>query len=314
MNPPVKELVREYENTTPTDIIRFLPNDLVIELEDMMDPCFLTDEVSLPLNPVKIASYVTSRYHGVELCEEVSEINGLSIPAMYEETYRETNTIKEFVHTHWKQHAYKFKIKHVDYSDKSIGNQLLITNIYNAIKDGLVFKVAQINKDKYDWITPENIRDIHENMKKHIHTPEQLTYEEAISSDIHFKQDIYVEMDEFIQRKCTNIRPVKLRFTGIVDAIDDAKQKLAQAERLEADLKEQLKDARQQSQKLILEAEQDMDRLYRDALAAATADANASREQARREIDSQRDQAMDRLNKDADKLGDLIVTRLLAAS
>ena len=222
MNPPVKELVREYENTTPTDIIRFLPNDLVIELEDMMDPCFLTDEVSLPLNPVKIASYVTSRYHGVELCEEVSEINGLSIPAMYEETYRETNTIKEFVHTHWKQHAYKFKIKHVDYSDKSIGNQLLITNIYNAIKDGLVFKVAQINKDKYDWITPENIRDIHENMKKHIHTPEQLTYEEAISSDIHFKQDIYVEMDEFIQRKCTNIRPVKLRFTGIVDAIDDA--------------------------------------------------------------------------------------------
>ena len=57
-----------------------------------------------------------------------------------------------------------------------------------------------------------------------------------------------------------------------------------------------------------------MDRLYRDALAAATADANASREQARREIDSQRDQAMARLNKDADKLGDLIVTRLLAAS
>jgi F-type H+-transporting ATPase subunit b len=94
----------------------------------------------------------------------------------------------------------------------------------------------------------------------------------------------------------------------------DAKQKLAQAERLEADLKEQLKDARQQSQKLILEAEQEMDRLYRDALAAATADANASREQARREIDSQRDQAMDRLNKDADQLGDLIVTRLLAAS
>jgi F-type H+-transporting ATPase subunit b len=57
-----------------------------------------------------------------------------------------------------------------------------------------------------------------------------------------------------------------------------------------------------------------MDRLYRDALAAATADANASREQARREIDAQRDQAMTQLNKDADKLGDLIVSRLLATS
>jgi F-type H+-transporting ATPase subunit b len=109
-------------------------------------------------------------------------------------------------------------------------------------------------------------------------------------------------------------RAVEERESFISTSRADAKQKLAQAERLEADLKEQLKDARQQSQKLILEAEQEMDRLYRDALAAATADANASREQARREIDSQRDQAMDRLKKDADKLGDLIVTRLLAAS
>ena len=55
-----------------------------------------------------------------------------------------------------------------------------------------------------------------------------------------------------------------------------------------------------------------MDRLYREALALATAEANASREQARREIDAQRDQAMTQLNTDADKLGDLIVSRLLA--
>lgn len=109
-------------------------------------------------------------------------------------------------------------------------------------------------------------------------------------------------------------RAVEERESFISTSRADAKQKLAQAERLEADLKEQLKDARQQSQKLILEAEQEMDRLYRDALAAATADANASREKARREIDSQRDQAMARLIKDADKLGDLIVTRLLPAS
>ena len=49
------------------------------------------------------------------------------------------------------------------------------------------------------------------------------------------------------------------------------------------------------------------------ALAAATADANASREQARREIDGQREAAMAQLKTDADKLGDLIVNRLLAA-
>ena len=93
----------------------------------------------------------------------------------------------------------------------------------------------------------------------------------------------------------------------------EAKQKLAQVERLEADLREQLKEARKATQQLIQEAEQDSDKLYREALATATADANASREQARREIDAQREATLGQLKGDADKLGDLIVDRLLAA-
>jgi len=94
----------------------------------------------------------------------------------------------------------------------------------------------------------------------------------------------------------------------------EAKEKLAQAERLEADLKAQLKEARLESQRLIVEAEQEVDRLYRAALADATAEANASRESARRQIDSERDTALTQLVKDADDLGELIVSRLLAAS
>jgi F-type H+-transporting ATPase subunit b len=108
-------------------------------------------------------------------------------------------------------------------------------------------------------------------------------------------------------------RVVEEREGYVTTSRAEAKQKLAQAERLEADLKEQLKDARLAAQKLVQEAEQDSDKLYREALAAATADANASREQARREIDAQRESAMSQLKADADKLGDLIVDRLLAA-
>ncbi|MDP7327136.1 MAG: F0F1 ATP synthase subunit B' [Prochlorococcaceae cyanobacterium ETNP7_MAG_30] len=93
----------------------------------------------------------------------------------------------------------------------------------------------------------------------------------------------------------------------------EAKQKLAEAEKLESDLKEQLKAARLAAQKLIQEAEQDSDQLYREAIAVATADANATREKARREIDAQRDSALSQLEGDAKQLGDLIVNRLLAA-
>jgi len=108
-------------------------------------------------------------------------------------------------------------------------------------------------------------------------------------------------------------RVVEEREGYVTTSRAEAKQKLAQVERLEADLKTQLKDARQAAQRLIQEAEQDADKLYREALALATAEANASREQARREIDAQRESAMSQLKGDADKLGALIVDRLLAA-
>ena len=94
-------------------------------------------------------------------------------------------------------------------------------------------------------------------------------------------------------------------------SLAEAKSKLAQAERLEADLKAQLKDARQEAQALVVSAEQEMDRLYRAALAEATASANASREQARRQIDAERDIALAELDRQADLLSDQIVSRLL---
>lgn len=92
-----------------------------------------------------------------------------------------------------------------------------------------------------------------------------------------------------------------------------AKEKLAQAERLEAELKHQLLDARKQSQALILQAEQEVDRLFREALALATAESNAIREKSRVEVEAEKTKAFAGIDTQAEKLGDLIVERLLAA-
>ncbi len=108
-------------------------------------------------------------------------------------------------------------------------------------------------------------------------------------------------------------RVVEEREDYVLTSQTDTKQKLAEVEKLEADLRSQLKEARKSAQKVITEAEEDSDRLYKEALALANSEANASKENARREINSQRESALNQLNSDADKLGDLIVKRLLAA-
>ncbi len=108
-------------------------------------------------------------------------------------------------------------------------------------------------------------------------------------------------------------RVVEEREDYVLTSQTEAKQKLAEVEKLETDLRNQLKEARKSAQKVITEAEEDSDRLYKEALALANSEANASKENARREIDSQRESALNELKSDADKLGDLIVQRLLAA-
>ena len=108
-------------------------------------------------------------------------------------------------------------------------------------------------------------------------------------------------------------RVVEEREGYITTSRAEAKQKLAEVQRLESELKDQLKEARQAAQKVISDAEQDSDKLYREALALANNDANASREKARREIDSQKEAALTQLKADADNLGNLIVERLLAS-
>jgi F-type H+-transporting ATPase subunit b len=108
-------------------------------------------------------------------------------------------------------------------------------------------------------------------------------------------------------------RAVEEREGYVATSRADAKQKLAQAERLEADLTAQLKEARLEAQKLIIQAEQETDKLYREALATAQAESIAVREQARRDIESEREKALGALKVQADRLGSLIVDRLLAA-
>ena len=82
---------------------------------------------------------------------------------------------------------------------------------------------------------------------------------------------------------------------------------------MESDLKDRLKEARLQSQQVILDAEQEMEQLHRAALSEATAAANASREKARREIDTEREKALGLLGTEAKSLGQMIVDRLLPA-
>ena len=104
---------------------------------------------------------------------------------------------------------------------------------------------------------------------------------------------------------------VEKREKFVSNNIMDAKNKLSEVEKLEADLLSQLQSARSEAQKIVSEAENESDKLYKEALELANNEANASKEKARLEIENQTSSARDQLVKQADDLSELIVNRLI---
>ena len=104
---------------------------------------------------------------------------------------------------------------------------------------------------------------------------------------------------------------VEKREKFVSDNIIEAKNKLSEVKKLEADLLTQLQSARTEAQRIVSEAEDESDKLYKEALELANNEANASNEKARLEIESQTSAARDQLSKQADDLSELIVNRLI---
>ena len=104
---------------------------------------------------------------------------------------------------------------------------------------------------------------------------------------------------------------VEKREKYVTKSITEAKAKLAEVEKLEADLLNQLQKARSEAAKIVNEAEKDSDKLFQEALDLANNEANASKEKARLEIENQTSSARKQLTKQADDLSELIVNRLI---
>lgn len=101
------------------------------------------------------------------------------------------------------------------------------------------------------------------------------------------------------------------REQGIQGAIDEAIARNAEAERLLAEHREQLADARRQGNELIAEAKTAGEKLRKDIEAKAREEGQALIERARDEIERERDAALDTLRRESVELALAAASRLL---
>ena len=147
-------------------------------------------------NPANIPSIIKN---GI-LNEDVSCINGLCIPAIYEYQTTSEMTMYTVLATNLQKDVYlQEKFNHVVFPCTSINDYIYLTIVYSSSLEKLYNKIAQI--PRYDWLTSSTIKICHDNMKKHV------------SKSCRYEYNIKIER--------YNSYYGDIDIIGIIDAIDD---------------------------------------------------------------------------------------------
>jgi len=186
--------------TNPTNLIKFMNEQLLVKLAPRVISLFTIDAASYPVCNVVLQGDVETTYGTHLLCEEVFDINGLAIPAMFEEMHdpNKMSEIKRYVQSFYERallkntgHFQVNKIKTIDFDNMSISDYLKMTNIYISLHESLHYKVAQINY--YNWLSEKEVDKIMNNMSRHIAEPQALRYEQTIVDHSDVGLDCVVE-------------------------------------------------------------------------------------------------------------------------
>ena len=152
---------KHYE--TPTNMIKFIPESVIEEISPIIDRIFVREQVLESSQEFDIPSVIQTRDG---FFEEISDLNGIAIPAMYydELTNRflgKTNSnillliIKETLDSMKKEeHVFlRDLVSELPETASTISEYLYLANIYVATQEKLYFKLKQIQRDEYGWIS-----------------------------------------------------------------------------------------------------------------------------------------------------------------
>ena len=176
-----------YQKTSPSNLIKFMNESLIVAIADRVEALFKIDNLSYPPNNVILQGDVDTTYGRHLLWEEVFDINGLAIPAIFEEMHSpdKMSEIKRRVQEFYAvailkntDHLLVGKIKTIDFDNMSVSDYLKMANIFISLEEHLHFKVAQINY--YNWLSEKDVAKLVSNMGRHIEEPTLLQYEETI--------------------------------------------------------------------------------------------------------------------------------------
>jgi AAA domain len=217
---------------TPTKLIKFIPDHVMDEIAPIMEKIFIQKQL-YGNSQMDIPNIIQTEYG----FEDVSDLNGISIPAMYydeiqkkwqpDESKRQNvlyTMIEEAISEMRENEHYYLKniVKNLPKTCETINEYLFLANIYISIQERLYFKLKQIKQTEYNWLTPTIIEQCRKSLDDAIgqecELGEVFTEERIIH---HSEEELHNKIDNFLENHLINtpLEKLKFRFTAIVDLI-----------------------------------------------------------------------------------------------
>jgi len=153
-------------DVTPTNLISFLKESIIEEISPILDRIFvkISNETEEDLIDIPVLLRTCTGFY-----EDISDLNGIAIPCIYydhiikkfDTTNTNSNNIlyetiqTSLLETRPNEYTYLKKIINEELPEEctTISDYLYLANIYVAVQERLYFKLKQIDRDEYEWLT-----------------------------------------------------------------------------------------------------------------------------------------------------------------
>lgn len=203
---------------SPSKIVQFIGEDVLYSITPVIDEIFHKNS-GLDLNVIDIPSVVETD-HGYE---DVSNLNGIAIPFLFYEKMCQNNLLNTLIDSCVKdmktEHRFlRDLVKSLPDHCSSITDYLYMSNILVSIQEKLYFKLKQIKKEQYNWLSYSIITQCLLRLESYIDTSDKDSMKFEYNFINYNSEELHKKVDEHLKQYFPN---KEFRFSAILDVVNN---------------------------------------------------------------------------------------------
>ena len=209
------------KSETPTKLIKFIPDYILDIITPIIEHIFVSGS---PGTEITIPSVINTRKG---FYEAVSDLNGIAIPCMFYDSLSKenpSNVLYNMVENsllEMKEHEHEYLkkiVKDLPTICETIDDYLFLANVNNSIQERLYFKVKQIGRDEYTWISTEVVNQCMERLNLVV-GGEPGTKTSEFTLIHHSMEEAHTKIDQLLAPHFPE--SYRFRFTAILDLVTE---------------------------------------------------------------------------------------------